>query len=125
MLTLRLAAKSLRNRLLTTALTVASVAPSGRLLVGPGTGRVGLRESFSQTISQTDLIVGSRGGTTQLLLASVFGIGSPAGSVSWATYERFRQHPAVAWTIPYSLGDSHRGYRVIGTTAEFYEHYRF
>jgi putative ABC transport system permease protein len=125
MLTLRLAAKSLRNRLLTTSLTVASVALSVTLLVGIENVRVGMRESFSQTISQTDLIVGSRGGTIQLLLASVFGIGSPMGSVSWGTYERFRQHPAVAWTIPYSLGDSHRGYRVIGTTAEFYEHYRF
>jgi putative ABC transport system permease protein len=125
MLTARLAARSLRNRLLTTALTVASIALSVTLLVGVENVRVGMRESFSSTISQTDLIVGSRGGTIQLLLYSVFGIGSPTNNLSWATYEHFRDHPAVAWTIPYSLGDSHRGYRVIGTTDDFYEHYRF
>jgi putative ABC transport system permease protein len=125
MLTAILAAKSLRNRLLTTALTVASIALSVALLVGIENVRVGMRESFSQTISQTDLIAGSRGGTTQLLLYSVFGIGSPTNNVSYATYERIREHPAVAWTIPYSLGDSHRGYRVIGTTEDFYRHFRF
>jgi putative ABC transport system permease protein len=125
MLTAILAAKSLRNRLLTTALTVASIALSVALLVGIENVRVGMRESFSQTISQTDLIAGSRGGTIQLLLYSVFGIGSPTNNVSYATYERIREHPAVAWTIPYSLGDSHRGYRVIGTTEDFYRHYRF
>jgi putative ABC transport system permease protein len=125
MLTLSLAAKSLRNRMLTTSLTVASIALSVALLVGIENIRTGMRESFSQTISQTDLIVGARGGSTQLLLYSVFGLGSPTGGLSWETYERIREHPAVAWTIPYSLGDSHRGYRVIGTTEAFYEHYRF
>jgi putative ABC transport system permease protein len=124
-LTARLAAKSLRNRLLTTSLTVASIALSVTLLVGVENVRTGMRESFSQTISQTDLIVGARGGSVQLLLYSVFGMGAPTNNVSWATYERIREHPAVAWTIPYSLGDSHRGYRVIGTTEDFYEHYRF
>jgi putative ABC transport system permease protein len=45
--------------------------------------------------------------------------------VSYATYREVAEHPAVAWTIPYSLGDSHRGFRVIGTTDAFFEHYRF
>lgn len=125
MLTLVLAAKSLRNRLLTTALTVVSIALSVTLLVGIENVRTGMRESFSNTISQTDLIVGARGGTTQLLLYSVFGMGAPTSGLSWETYERIRAHPAVEWTIPWSLGDSHRGYRVIGTTDEFYQHYRF
>lgn len=125
MLTALLAARSLRNRLLTTTLTVASIALSVALLVGVENVRVGMRESFSNTISQTDLIVGSRGGSVQLLLYSVFGMGSPTNSISWETYERVRAHPAVAWTIPYSLGDSHRGFRVIGTTDDFYEFYRY
>jgi putative ABC transport system permease protein len=125
MLVLSLAARSLRNRLLTTALTLLSIAVSVALLVGVENVRVGMRESFSNTIRGTDLIVGARGGTMQLLLYSVFGMGSPAGNISYASYERWRDHPAVAWTIPYSLGDSHRGFRVVGTTGDFYERYRF
>ncbi len=122
---LTLATKSLRNRLLTTSLTVASIAFSVALLVGVENVRTGMRESFAGTVRGVDLIVGARGGTIQLLLYSVFGIGSPTQNVSMATYERLREHPAVAWTIPYSLGDSHRGFRVIGTNEDFFEHYRF
>jgi putative ABC transport system permease protein len=45
--------------------------------------------------------------------------------VSWETYEHFRDHPAVAWTIPISLGDSHRGFRVVGTDSSFYEQFHY
>ena len=125
MLILRLAAHSLRSRLLTTSLTALSIALSVTLLVGIENIRAGVRESFAGTIRGTDLIVGARGGTLQVLLSSVFGIGSPAGGVSMATFERWKAHPAVNWAVPYSLGDSHRGFRVVGTTPEFYERYRF
>ncbi|WP_026850145.1 ABC transporter permease [Gemmatimonas phototrophica] len=125
MLILRLALASLRSRKLTTALTVASIALSVTLLVGIETVRAGVRDSFAGTIRGVDLIVGARGGTLQVLLSSVFGIGSPSGSVQLRTMERWQQHPAVKWVVPYSLGDSHRGFRVVGTSTEFYERYRF
>lgn len=125
MLTLRLALRSLANRRVPTALTVASIALSVALLVGVETVRRGIRESFAGTIRHTDLIVGARGGAQQLLLSSVFGLGAPAGAVSWATYQRWAAHPAVRWTIPISLGDSYYGFRLVGTTPAFFEHYRF
>ncbi|MEI2719238.1 MAG: FtsX-like permease family protein [Gemmatimonadales bacterium] len=125
MLTLQLALRSLRNRRLTTILTVLSIALSVSLLVGVETVRRGIRESFAGTIRGTDLIVGARGGSQQLLLSSIFGLGAPAGSVEWSTYQRWSHHPAVAWTIPISLGDSYYGYRVVGTTSAFFEHYKY
>lgn len=125
MLLLHLARHSLANRLLTTSLTALSIAFSVALLVGVENVRTGMRESFSNTISGTDLIVGSRGGTIQLLLYSVFGMGSPVANISHETWKAWDEHPAVSWTIPYALGDSHRGFRVIGTNASFYENYRY
>jgi putative ABC transport system permease protein len=125
MLLLALAYSSLKNRWLTTALTLFSIALSVALLLGVEQVRLGARESFANTISQTDLIVGARGGALQLLLYAVFRIGTATNNVSYTSYEHFRNHPAVAWTIPYSLGDSHRGYRVVGTTEEFYDRYRY
>ena len=125
MLVLDLALKSLRNRAFSTSLTVGSIALSVALLVGVENVRTGMRESFSNTISQTDLIVGTKGGTIQLLLYSVFGMGASTENVSWEAYRQWAEHPAVAWTIPYSLGDSHRGFRVIGTNEDFYRHYRY
>jgi len=125
MLVLDLALKSLRNRLLTTVLTVGSIALSVALLLGVENVRTGMRESFSNTISDTQLIVGPKSGTIQLLLYSVFGMGSPTQNISWDAYQEWAGHPSVEWTIPYALGDSHRGFRVIGTDAAFYEHYRY
>ena len=125
MVLLSLAYQSLKNRKLTTGLTIFSIGLSVALLIGVEQVRLGARESFSNTISQTDLITGARGGALQLLLYSVFRIGSATNNISYDTYVHFQKHPAVAWTIPYSLGDSHRGFRVVGTTNDFYEHYRF
>ncbi|MDQ8152370.1 MAG: ABC transporter permease, partial [Gemmatimonadota bacterium] len=107
MLLLSLAWRSLRNRAVISGLTLLSIALSVALLVGIEHIRRGVRESFAGTIKGTDLIVGARGGTTQVLLSTVFGMSTPTGSVSWATYERWRAHPAVRWTIPYALGDAH------------------
>jgi putative ABC transport system permease protein len=125
MVLLSLAYQSLKNRRLTSMLTMLSIALSVTLLLGVEQVRVGARESFANTISQTDLIVGARGGPLQLLLYAVFRIGAATNNISYESYEYFRSHPAVAWTIPYSLGDSHRGYRVVGTTEDFYTKYRY
>jgi putative ABC transport system permease protein len=125
MILLSLASKSLANRKLTTTLTLVSIALSVALLIGVEHVRVGVRENFSHTLSQTDLIVGARGGALQLLLYAVFGMGSGTNNLSYASYEKFKRHPVVQWTIPYSLGDSHRGFRVIGTNEDFYKEYRY
>jgi putative ABC transport system permease protein len=125
MFVLTLVRKSLANRALASTLTLLSIALSVALLLGIENIRSGMRQSFSNTISRTDLIVGARGSSMQLLLYSVFGIGSPTNNLSWETYERLRDHPAVAWTIPISLGDSHRGFRVVGTDSSFFRHFRY
>jgi len=125
MTTLRLAWASIVNRRMTSMLTILSIAFSVCLLMSVERIRIGAKDSFSNTISQTDLIVGAKGGTIQLLLYSVFRIGSATDNVSYETYEEIRNHPTVKWTIPYSLGDSHRGFRVVGTDENFYKHYRF
>ena len=120
-----LAWRSLRNRPVTSVLTVAAVALSITLLLGVEQARRGMRESFTGTIKGTDLVVGARGGTLQLLLGAVFGIGSPTGSVPYTVYEQWAKHPAIKWTVPLAIGDSHRGYRVIGTTPGLFEHWRY
>ncbi|HWA12792.1 MAG TPA: ABC transporter permease [Burkholderiales bacterium] len=120
-----LALKSLRNRRATAALTVASIALSVLLLLGVERIREASRESFAAAVSGTDLVVGARTSPVHLLLASVFHIGNVASNVGWESYRALAQRPEVAWTIPLSLGDSHRGFRVLGTDAGYYEHLRF
>jgi putative ABC transport system permease protein len=120
-----LAVKSLRNRRLTAALTVISIALSVGLLFAVERIREQSRESFAATISGTDLIVGARSSPVHLLLFSVFRLGDATKNISWDTYRNFSSRPEIAWTIPLSLGDSHKGFRVLGTTHDYFEHLRF
>lgn len=122
---LNLAWKSLLNRKATALLTVLTVAIAVVLLLGVERIRTQAKESFANTISGTDLIVGGRSGQVNLLLYSVFRIGNATNNIDWKSYQEFSQHPAVKWAIPISLGDSHKGFRVLGTNHSYFEHYRY
>ena len=120
-----LAAKSLYSRRFTVILTALSIALAVALLLAVERIRAQSRESFTGTISGTDLIVGARSSPIHLLLFSIFGIGSATNNLSWNSYRTIAQWPEVAWTIPLLLGDSHRGYRVLGSTNDYVEHFRY
>ncbi len=121
----RLTLKSISNRKFTALLTIIAIAFSVTLLLGVEKIRREARESFASTISGTDLIVGARSGSVQLLLYSVFRIGNATNNISWESYQDIAKHPRVKWTIPISLGDSHRGFRVMGTNEDYFRFYRF
>jgi putative ABC transport system permease protein len=125
MATLSLAFKSLFNRRFTASLILVSIALSVSLLLGVERLRVESRNSFANTISGTDLVVGARSGSINLLLYSVFRIGDATNNISWKSYKKFTEHSLVKWTIPISLGDSHKGYRVMGTSQDYFRYYRY
>ncbi|SIS03589.1 putative ABC transport system permease protein [Aquipseudomonas alcaligenes] len=122
---LRIALASLANRRFTALLTVFAIALSVCLLLAVERVRTEARASFASTISGTDLIVGARSGSVNLLLYSVFRIGNATNNIRWDSFETLAKHPQVKWAIPLSLGDSHRGYRVLGTDTGYFDHYRY
>jgi len=122
---LRIALKSARSRKTSLFLTILSIAISVALLLGVDVVRKDAKGSFLNTISETDLIVGARSGPTNLLLYSVFHIGNATNNVTWESYEEISAMDEVAWSVPISLGDSHRGFRVMGTTADYFNFYRY
>jgi len=122
---LNLFIRSLWNRRSTAVLTIFSISISVTLLIGVENIRKGVRTSFSSAVSGTDIIVGARGGSLQLLLYSIFRIGNATNNLSWESYNEFHNDKRVKWTIPISLGDSHRGFRVLGTNQEYFKHFRY
>ncbi|WP_108814142.1 ABC transporter permease [Loktanella sp. Alg231-35] len=124
-MTLRLAIASLLARALTVGMTILAIALSVALFLGVEKVRTGAKASFADTISGTDLIVGARSGSVQLLLYSVFRIGNATNNVTWESYQDIAARPQVDWIVPISLGDSHRQFRVMGTTPAFFEHYQY
>lgn len=122
---LYLTLRSLRQRKAGVALTVFTVALSVFLLLGVERVRTDARQGFASTVSGTDLLVGARSGPVTLLLYAIFHIGEATNNITWKSYQDIRAMPEVAWTVPLSLGDSHRGFRVTGTDRDFFVHYRY
>jgi putative ABC transport system permease protein len=122
---IHLALKSLWNRKTTALLTLLMVSISVCLLLSVDRIRSDTRSSFSNTLSGSDLLVGARTGSLNLLLYSVFRMGNATNNISWLSYQELKSHPDIAWTIPISLGDSHRGFRVIGTNEDYLRHYQY
>lgn len=122
---MKLARFSLWNRRGTVLMTWLSLTISIALLLGIDHLRTEAKNSFTSTVSGTDLIVGARSGQLNLLLYSVFRIGNATANISWPSYQRIIKHPQIVWSIPISLGDSHRGYRVMGTSGEYFQYYRY
>lgn len=122
---LGLAARSAWSRRYNLVPMVVAIALSTALLLGVDRIRHQIRAGFSQSIAGTDLIVGPRGSATELLLYTVFRIGDATHNMGWDSAQRLARHPLVAWTVPISLGDSHRGFPVLATTVDYFRHYQY
>ena len=122
---LKLTINSLYARLLTVSMTVLVISLSLMLYLSVEKLRSSSYTSFTNTISQTDLIVGSRTGSVQLLLYSVFRIGNATNNITWESYEDIIKRDEIKWSVPISLGDSHKGFRVMGTNADFFKRYKY
>jgi putative ABC transport system permease protein len=120
-----LAGKSAWNRRGTLALVVLCIVLSTLLLLGIERIRGQIRENFVQAVSGVDLVAGARGDSIQLMLYAVFHLGGATNNMGWESAQRIAAHRDVAWTIPLSMGDSHKGYPVVATVPDFFEHYRF
>lgn len=117
--------KSLVNRWPTALLAVLAIAMSVALILTVEKVRRDAKNSFTQTVSGTDLIIGARSGSVQLLLYSIFRIGNATNNISWESVEDIRKRKAIDWVVPISLGDSHSGFRVLGTNLDYFQHYTY
>lgn len=119
------ALSSLWSRRGSVMLTLASLTISMAIVIGVEHVRAQAENSFVRTVSGVDLLVGARTSQVNLLLYSVFRIGNATNNIQWQSYQDIIARPGISWSIPFSLGDSHRGYRVLGTNTDYFEHFRY
>ena len=122
---LLVASRSAWQRRFALALVVLAMGLATFLLLSVERLRHDVRANFSSAVSGTDLIVGARAGSVQLLLYAVFRIGQATHNIRYASVQAIERDPAVAWVVPLSLGDSHRGFPVVGTTPDYFVHFRY
>ncbi len=118
-----LALAYLRRNRLASALNV--------LLMAIGIATIVLLALFAQQMNQrmsrdaagVDLVLGAKGSPVQLILSAVYHADVPTGNIDYAEARRWAQHPMVRRAIPQALGDSWRGFRIVGTSHDYPAHY--
>ena len=117
--------QSLLNRWLSCLLIILTLAFSISLYFTVSRIQESVKASFKSTVSGVDSVVAARGGNLQILLNSVFLIGEPSAPIQWNTYKDIANNNKIKWAVPISLGDSHKGYRVIGTTNDYFKQIKY
>ena len=125
MIKFTLVIQSLLNRWLSCLLIILTLAFSISLFFTVSRIQESVRSSFQNTISGVDSVVAARGGDLQILLNSVFLIGEPNSTIRWGTFKDITDNNKMNWAVPITLGDSHKGYRVIGTTNNYFKEIKY
>jgi len=112
--------RSLRQHALSTLVTAGSLALATGLLLTVWVVKTQAQAVFAATNSGFDAVLGARGSKLQLVLNAVFHLEASPGNLAAADFEAVRRHPAVKAAIPLAMGDNHRGWRIVGTTPEFF-----
>jgi putative ABC transport system permease protein len=82
-----------------------------------------IERAFERDLAGIDVVVGAKGSPLQLILAGVLHVDVPSGNIPLEAVRELEKHPQVKTLIPISLGDSIRGYRIVGTTPQLIQHY--
>ena len=122
---LSLLLKSMRSRIIPTSLVTISLMASMVLLLSIERIQQGTEEGFNQSISGVDAIIGPRSSSLELVLYTVFHLGRPTNNITTKTINDVKQRSDISWLVPIALGDSHRGYRVIATEPNYFQHIRY
>lgn len=118
-----LSASYLRARPLQTALSLIllslGVATIVLLLLVVGQ----LEERMSRDARGIDLVVGAKGSPMQLILSGIYHLDAPTGNVPLAAAQSLAKERFVKKAMPLALGDSWKGYRIVGAGHEYPGHY--
>ncbi len=121
----KLALQSLRDRKGSVLLSLMAMTVSIFVLLGVDHIRHQAKTSFANSVSGVDLIVGAKTGSLNLLLYSIFRVGTPTNNISWQSFQTIANSAKVKWAIPIALGDSHQGFRVLGTSTAYFKHFSY
>ena len=122
---LSLLLKSMRSRIIPTSLVTISLMASMVLLLSIERIQQGTEEGFNQSISGVDAIIGPRSSSLELVLYTVFHLGRPTNNITTKTVNDIKQRSDISWLVPIALGDSHRGFRVVATQSNYFEHIKY
>lgn len=117
---LLLARRSLQQHAFSSAVCILAIALAGALLMTVWSLKTSARQAFERTSSGYDAVLGARGSKLQLVLNGLFFMDESPGTVPAADWHKIQSHPAVQAAIPIAMGDNYQGFRIVGTTTNYF-----
>lgn len=117
----QLVRRNLRRQRVSSSLTALNVGLGALLVSVVLLLRSATAGAFLQPSRGFSLVVGPKGSRLELVLNTVFHLGQSPGLLSYAVFEELEQHPSTQLAVPYAVGDTFRGFRVVGTTEAFFD----
>lgn len=109
------------NRKLTTFLTIVSVALGVGLITSVLLLSYEVERRFVQEGQSFDIAVGAKGSAQQLVLSTIYFIGQPVGVMPASYLDLLKKEEEVVAAFPITMGDSFKGFRIVGTTRDMLE----
>ena len=119
----KLAWKNIWFKPLNTILSVVLLTSSVAIITTLVLVEKQFEEKFTKNIDGVDLVMGAQGSPLQLILSSVYHVDAPTGNISYDSAKVWMQHSFVEKAIPLAFGDNYRGFKILGTTADYLEKY--
>lgn len=113
--------KSILDHLFTSLTALISVALATALLISVFSIKDRAREAFTESTYGYNAVVGTGGSELGITLNTVYQMGSSPWEIPWSVYEKLKKDPAVDTAVPYIMGDSYKGFRIVGTTSDIYK----
>ena len=84
-----------------------------------------IQENFEKNLAEVDLVIGAKGSPLQMILSSMYHIDAPTGNIALKEIRPFLnpRHPLIEEALPMSMGDSYKGYRIVGTDHKILDWY--
>lgn len=119
----KLSIKNIFNKALSSTITVA--------LLVLGIGIISLllqlnsliKDQMDNNLRGIDMVVGAKGSPLQLILSSVYHIDNPTGNIPLSSINKLKKNRMVDLVIPLSYGDSYKGFRIVGSTHDYFDLY--
>ncbi len=109
--------KSLKQHLLSTAITILSVSIAAGLMMSVFSINSQTKKAFIIDQSGFDAVLGARGSQLQLVMNSIYHLETSPGNIPWSMYESIKMNPNVELAIPYAVGDNYKGFRMVRTVS--------
>ncbi len=113
----------LRARALSTILNVLLLALGIAIITLLLLTTAQLEERMGRDARGIDLVAGAKGSPMQVILSAIYHLDVPTGNIPLKEAKEIAGHRMVKHTIPLALGDSYKGFRIVGTNHDYLRHY--